>query len=167
MGFFDTLGRVKTRIVFWFLLIVLLIVLVGGVISVVGNHHTESANGSLTTVHCIASPSNNTITYQCAGQIGYAVDQHSYALSYMESGLPAPRPVGDPQTVYYDPKNPGDASTTSRGQSAMVLLIVSGILLLAVAIAYFRYEMSMKNTTWATGEGVLTGVNVVWNLASS
>lgn len=165
MGFFETLGLIKTRIVFWFFLIVLLIVVIGGVVEVVQNHHTEKVTATLNNVTCVPSMQNNVPNgYQCSGQQTYVVDGKTYSIPYDQNQLPAPRPNADTSTVYYNPTDPSDASTISRSGVAMIFVVISLVLLLIVAISYFRYEMSKENPYWATGEGVLTGVNVVANL---
>lgn len=168
MGFFDTLGLVKTRIVFWFFLIVFVIVLIAGIVQFFQNHHTEMTSSTLHHVMCVPTTNQGRSTgYQCSGQQTYVVNGQPYSIPYMESNLPAPRSEGESSTVYYDPQHPEDASTMSRSNVAIIFLIVSAILFLIVAISYFRYEMSAQNKYWATGEGVLTGVNVVANLVNS
>ena len=172
MGFFDTLGRVKTRIVFWFFLIVLLMVMIGGVVAFFQNHHTEIATSTLHQVICV--PSIQTAQngarsglLDCSGQQTYEVDGHPYNLTYSEMNLSVPRHDGETSTLYYNPKDPADASTTSRATVTTLTLIASAILFLIVVLSYFRYEMSQNNKYWATGEGVLTGVNVFANLVNS
>lgn len=166
MGFWDAMGsvgRVSSKISFWFLFVVFILVLIIGVKLYISNDYTAVTNGNISGVNCSSYTSYNTrrdpvTKWKCSGTLTYSVADKTYTQAYSESGLVAPAQNGASREVDYNPNNPVD-NGVGKSHTGTVLLIVSVILAFIVLIAYLSYRGAEESPGYAQYLGARTTFN--------
>lgn len=174
MGFWDTMGsvgRVSSKISFWFLFIVFILVLIIGVRLYLTNNHTAVTNGKISGVTCSSYTSYNmrrdffgnfvyepVARWKCSGTLTYTVGDKTYTQAYSESDLVAPVQNGVSREVDYNPNNPAD-NGVGKSHTGTILLIVASILGFVVLIAYLSYRGAEESPGYAQYLGARTTFN--------
>ena len=139
-----------------------LVLITVGIVMIV--HHTKLTSEVLGTVknpNCSSAFINdNKVAYNCTFEVAYTVEEKPYTKEITLDDSPRVYSAGDSVTVYYDPKDPSNASTNSDNTK------VPGIIFLVIGIivpigAWLWWYFAHRYKAVAAAGGVAAGLDLL------
>lgn len=151
-----TFGRIMAIFALVMAVIAALVMIPTGIYFIV--HKTKlvsTTNGTAESVLCVAHQDS----YDCTLTVNYKVDNKTYHLNTTTNSVIQYK-EGDNLTVYYDPKDPSNASVESDNTHIMgIIILVIGIIL--PLGAWFWWYLARKYKSVAAVGGVAAGLDIL------
>lgn len=111
----------------------------------VARKYSATVQGTVTAAKC--SPSQKK--YNCALTVSYSVAGTKYSAQVSKSSSEAYQ-VGDSIELHYQPSDPKQVSTES---ASMIALLIGGITLIVLALAWVAVFFTQRSKAFAAGTG--------------
>lgn len=116
---------------------------------------TSQTSGKIDTKSpnpCTPYAKDNTVLYNCLFHVNYTINGTQYSKLITVSDSSRPYSDGDNITIYYDPKNPNDASITQDNTHVLgIILLIAGIIIPIIAWVWWYFARKYKAVAAAGG----------------
>lgn len=109
---------------------------------------------------CTPQSKNNTVVYDCSFNVNYTINGTQYSKLITVTDSSRQYYGGDNVTIYYDPKNPNDASITQDNTHILgIILLIVGIIIPIIAWVWWYFARKYKAV--AAAGGVAAGLDLL------
>lgn len=144
-----SLGRFWSYVIFGFIIFIAIIILISGISKSFSNSvYTETVLATVTNTNCtpIKTQQGDIITYKCNVSVKYEIEGKTYEIPSVMTDHQSIINQGQKLTLYYNPSNPNDVSSTSRSQEKQTGagLIMTSIVMVALASLFLWMALKFK-----------------------
>ncbi len=141
----------------------LILIIVGLVLLFRKVTRSASLSATISNVNCVSSNINGNTQYNCSYTAIYTLDQPNQTLSVTNNISSTILTNGSTITLYYDPTNHSDISTTSGDYRIIGWICIGLGILIAISVIVWAY-LANKYKAIGAAEGVISGVGIIRNV---